>query len=353
MSSPKKLTKQLETLPASIWATIAQIEELRGRWTGSMNLHPQILGRLKKSVLVTSTGSSTRIEGSEMSDEDIEKMLKGISIQTFNDRDTQEVQGYYELLQNVFESWETIPFNESTIKHFHAELLKYGEKDILHRGNYKSSENKVHMVNEKGESLGILFDTTPAYLTPSEMVTLIEWTRHAFENKEFHPLLVIANFILEFLSIHPFTDGNGRLSRILTNLLMLQHGYSFIPYVSHEKIIEDNKPDYYLALRNSQKTRNTKSETIMPWLTFFTTVVKKQAQQAIELLSKNAYETILSEKQLAALTYIQKQTFVTPRQIAQVTGIARPTVNQILQRLLQLKLIERVGLGRATRYRKV
>src|SRR3989339_1840814 len=241
-----RFNKRIENIASELWAKIARIDELKGQWTGGVNFSPQVLGRLKKSVLITSTGASTRIEGAHLSDEDIEKLMRGLSIQKFTDRDKQEVKGYYELLNNVFDSWKHIEFNESTIKHFHKELLKYVEKDEKHRGEYKRQENKVHMINEAGESVGVLFDTTSAFLTPKEMQKLTEWTIDALENKKYHPLLTIGNFLVEFLNIHPFLDGNGRISRVLTNLLLLKNGYEYMPYVSHEKLVEDNKPEYYL-----------------------------------------------------------------------------------------------------------
>src|SRR5579862_3649038 len=198
------VNQRLENLPNSVWAKITHIEELKGRWSAGSNLSPQALGRLKRSVLITSTGASTRIEGSKLSDEDIEKMLRGISMQKFSNRDEQEVQGYYELLQNVFDSWEELQLNESLIKHFHKELLKYVEKDTLHRGSYKTQENKVEMIDEQGNSIGTLFDTTPAYLSPKEMTELVEWTKGALKERTYHPLLSVGNFIVKFLNIHPF-----------------------------------------------------------------------------------------------------------------------------------------------------
>jgi len=336
-----------------ILAKIAQIEELKGRWIAGSNLSPQTLGRLKRSVLITSTGASTRIEGAKLSDEDIEKMLHGISIQKFSNRDKQEVQSYYELLQNVFNSWHDLQFNESLIKHFHKELLKYVEKDELHRGNYKTQENKVEMIDEAGKSIGTLFDTTPAYLTPKEMTELVEWTKQSLRAKTYHPLLIIGNFIVEFLNIHPFQDGNGRISRILTNMLLLQQGYLYMPYVSHEKIIEDNKPDYYLALHQSQKTFKSKKPDIIPWLNFFLTVLLQQSQMAIGLLTAENIETLLSPKQLAVWEYLQTVNEATPQEIAEKADVVRPTVNQVLNKLLEMKKIERIGEGSAIRYRKV
>ena len=351
MNSP--FVHRLENLAPEIWSKIIQIDELKGSWVSGARLNPVVLGRLKRSVLVTSTGASTRIEGAKLSDEDIERLMRGISIQKFADRDKQEVKGYYELLQNVFEVWETIRFSENTIKHFHKELLKYVEKDKLHRGEYKRSENKVHMIDAAGQSIGVLFDTTPAYLTAKEMQELVEAADHAFKEKKYHPLLVIGNFLVEFLHVHPFQDGNGRISRILTNLLLLQKGYAYVPYVSHEKLIEDNKLDYYVALRNSQKTMRTKKPDITPWLEFFLSIVYKQAQMALELLSIENVEKILSPKQIAVWNYLQKVKEAAPAQISLNAKVARPTVNQVLDKLLRLKKIERLGLGRTTRYKKV
>jgi Fic family protein len=345
------LDQHINDLPSSVWQKITQIDELKGQWIGGVKLGPQVLGRLKKSVLITSTGASTRIEGARLSDEDVKKLMRGISIQQFSDRDKQEVQGYYELLNNVFNSWDRLKFTESQIKHFHQELLKFVEKDTRHRGDYKKQENLVHMIDEAGHSVGILFDTTLAYLTPKEMQELVEWTQFAIDNQRFHPLLIIANFIVQFLQIHPFQDGNGRLSRILTNMLMLQVGYAYMPYASHEKIIEENKPEYYLALRQSQKTFKTDHETIVPWLEFFLDVTLHQSRKALGLFSDENVEKLLSPRQLEVWQYMQDAIEVTPRELSEKLEIPRPTINQVLNKLLDLKKIERLGLGRGTRYK--
>lgn len=344
--------KRIANIPQNLWSLINQIDELKGQWVGGAKINPQALGRLRRSVLVTSTGASTRIEGAKLSDEDIEKMMRGLSIQKFADRDIQEVQGYYELLENVFNAWNSIPLSESTVKHLHRELLKYVEKDKLHRGEYKKIENKVEMINEAGQSIGILFDTTPAYLTPKEMQELVEWAQEELILKEIHPLLVIGNFLVEFLNIHPFQDGNGRLSRVLTNLLLLQSGYAYTPYVSHEKLVEENKAEYYIALRKSQKTLKTANVNITPWLEFFLHVLLKQSKQAIELLSKENIEKLLSPKQLLVWKYLEQTTEATPGEISKATDVARPTVSQALDTLLRLKKVERIGQGRTTRYKK-
>ena len=353
MTKNNKLDRKLQQIPAGIWSKITQIDTLKGQWIAGAQLSPQVLGRLKRSVLVTSTGASTRIEGAKLSDEDVEKLMRGIDIQKFTDRDKQEVKGYYELLENVFDSWKNLRFNESTMKHFHNELLKYVEKDEGHRGDYKKRENQVQMINAAGESIGILFDTTPSYLTPKEMQELVEWTQEALAGGKYHPLLIIGNFLVEFLQIHPFQDGNGRLSRVLTNLLLLEEGYLYMPYVSHEKFIEDNKPEYYLALRASQKTFKTENETIIPWLDFFLTIFLKQSEMAIDLLSKENIERLLTPKQLAVWNYLQKIGSATPRGISEATEVAYPTVRQAIDKLMRLKGVERIGQGRSTSYKKL
>ena len=349
----QRFNKRLENLESAIWSKIAQIDELKGQWVGGARLSPQVLGGLKKSVLITSTGASTRIEGARLSDSDVEKLMQGLVLQKFSNRDKQEVKGYYDLLKNTFESWQSLRLSESLIKHFHEELLKYTEKDILHRGEYKKKENKVMMVDPAGQPVGSLFETTPAYLTPKEMQELVEWARDAVKEKKIHPLLLVGNFVVEFLNIHPFEDGNGRLSRVLTNLLLLQTGYLFMPYVSHESLIEDHKVAYYNALRKSQKTFKSKREDVTFWLTFFLEMIYQQAQKAVEILSQEKLETILSQKQLLVWQLFQDVAEVSAGVICQKTKIARPTVNQVLTKLLSLGKIEKIGLGRSTRYRKV
>lgn len=353
MSNTTRFDKRLSQIPNEIWAKIAQIEQFKGRWIQGTNLSPQFLSRLKRSVLVTSTGASTRIEGAKLSDEEVDKLMRGLAIEKFADRDEQEVKGYFELLQNIFDAWDDLNLNEGTIKHLHQELLKYVEKDTLHRGKYKSKENQVRMVDPQGRDMGILFDTTAAYLTPKEMNELVDWTKKALTEKKYHPLFVIGNFIVEFLNIHPFEDGNGRLSRILTNLLLLKEGYLYIPYVSHEKLVEDNKPNYYTALRTSQKTFKTKNEDLTLWLSFFLSILLSQSQMAINLITEENIESLLSPKQLAVWQYLQEVEEASPNDIAKNAQIARITVNQVLNKLLGMKKVERIGEGSSIRYRKV
>jgi Fic family protein len=348
-----RLDERLEKLSLATVTLLSKIDDLKGQWIGGARLSPQALGRLKRSVLVTSTGASTRIEGAKLSDEEVEKLMRGLSMQKMIDRDAQEVRGYYELLAMVFDSWKDTELTESSVKHLHSQLLKYSSKDERQRGEYKKLENRVIATNENGKLVSTIFETTAAYLTPKEMSELVAWARVSLSERRYHPLLVIANFNVEFLKIHPFLDGNGRLSRVLTNLLMLQAGYEYVPYVSHEKLIEDNKTDYYMALRKSQTTFRKADETVAPWVSFFLKICHTQAEQAIALLSAENIEKLLSPKQLLVWQYIQTVDEATIQNMTRATSVARPTVRQSIERLLTLKKIERIGQGRTTRYRKI
>lgn len=344
---------RLRSISSSLWRNITQIDEIKGHWRYGAGLGAQTLSRLKRSVLVTSTGASTRIEGAHLSDEEVERLMRSLSVQKLADRDAQEVRGYYEALQLVFNSWRSLELSENHINQLHSLLLRYVVKDERHRGHFKTMENKVEMRDQAGRVLEVLFDTTPPYLTPKQMYELIDWTNDALNVSSHHPLLVIGNFIVEFLKIHPFMDGNGRLSRILTNFLMLRAGYDYVPFVSHEHLIEASKVDYYVALRRSQRTFGLDHETIQPWLDFFIGICHIQAEQAMSLLSADAVERLLSPRQLLVWNYLATVDEATPGEIANATDVPRPTVAQALAKLLELRKIERLGRGRATRYRKI
>ncbi len=336
-----------------IVALLAEIDGIRGEFKSGLRMTPQAITNLKKSTLITSAGSSTRIEGAKLTDEEVEKVMQGLAISKFADRDSQEVQGYLEVLQNVFDSYQTLPLRDSVITSLHNQLLKYSNKDDTHRGGYKKKENLVGVLGPDGKVAKIMFETTPAYLTAKEMQELVDWTIDAFERNRFHPLLVIANFIVEFLKIHPFEDGNGRLSRVLTNLLLLRSGYQFIQYVSHEQIVERRKDEYYIALRKSQETFKTDHDTISPWLNFFLSVVKEQATKALSYLEEEKVEDTLSPKQFEVWKYLSSVGEAAPGDIARATGIVPVTVSQALDRLIEIGKVKRIGRGRGTRYVKI
>jgi len=348
-----KFNERIQTPEPHIVGLLAEIDGIRGEFKSGLRMTPQAITSLKRSVLVTSAGASTRIEGAKLTDEEVEKIMQGLAVSKFADRDSQEVQGYLETLQNVFDSFENLPLRESIVTSLHKELLKYSTKDDTHRGVYKKKENTVGVLDKDGKVAKIMFETTPAFLTAKEMQELVDWTTDAMENNRFHLLLIIANFIVEFLKIHPFEDGNGRLSRVLTNLLLLRAGYQFVQYVSHEQIVERRKDEYYLALRKSQETFKTEKDTISPWLNFFLSVIKEQSTKALGYLEEENIEDTLAPKQFEVWKYISNVDEASPAEIVQATEIVMPTVRKALDRLIELGQVKRIGRGPGTRYVKI
>ena len=276
---------------------IGELDEFKGAWRSFASLSPERLSELKKIATIESIGSSTRIEGVRLTDSEVEKFLQGeLKATSFKSRDGEEVAGYADLMETIFENYESIPITENHIKQLHAVLLKYSQKDKRHRGNYKTVSNQV-IAFEDGVSVGVVFDTVSPFDTPYRMQELVAWTRDELERDELHPLLVVAVFVVRFLAIHPFQDGNGRLSRALTTLLLMQLGYSYVPYSSFERVIEENKDAYYLALRRGRaeleeinvKTKSktkVKSGSINDWLEFFLKSMQKQ-KVALEVKMKD------------------------------------------------------------------
>jgi len=331
---------------------IAEIDELKGKWSGSLSLNPRILGQLRRSVIITSTGSSTRIEGSKMTDNEIDRFLRGLNQKTPKGRDEEEVAGYADILGRIFDHYNTLKITEGGIFHLHDLMLKFSKKDELHRGKYKTKDNTVAIV-ENGKVKEILFSPTSPWLVKKEMDDVLFWLKENLEKKDIHPLVIIANFIFEFLAIHPFEDGNGRLSRALINLMLLQQGYAFVPYVSLEEIIESHQSEYYLSLRQTQKNHKTDNENIDPWLLFFLDCVLEQTKQALKLVDGNDPSKLLSEIQKQIFNQFIFDNELSVSEVQNKTGIALSTVKQALSRLVKYKLIERLGQGRSTRYKKL
>lgn len=254
---------------------ITEIDEFKGSWKNLGSHSPDYLKELRHVATIESIGSSTRIEGSKLSDDEIESLLGDVTKQSFNTRDQQEVAGYAEVMETIFQNFTDIAISENYIKQLHSMLLRHSTKDERHRGEYKKHSNSVEAFDAGGKSLGVVFQTTAPFDTPYEMQNLVDWTAKTLEDKSYHPLIVVAVFNVVFLAIHPFQDGNGRLSRVFVTLLMLA-GYTYIPYSSLESIVEKNKDAYYLALQRTQKTLKQDSIDWLPWFRFFLSSLKRQ-----------------------------------------------------------------------------
>lgn len=334
-----------------ILGLIARIDEFKGAWRALGTLAPDRLSALRRVATIESIGSSTRIEGSRLSDREVEQLLSNPEIKSFSTRDEQEVAGYAELMDLVFSSWQDMPFTENHIKQLHQILLRYSEKDTRHRGHYKTHSNSVAAFDENGGQVGIVFETASPFDTPRLMSELVDWVNREREAARLHPLLIIALFIVVFLEIHPFQDGNGRLSRVLTTLLLLQAGYAYVPYSSLESVIEQSKEAYYLALRQTQGTIRTESPDWQPWLAFF---LRSLGEQVRRLENKVEREKIvlapLPELSLRIVEFAREHGRVTMGEIIRLTGASRNTLKLHFRSLVERGTLERHGSGRGVWY---
>ena len=330
---------------------IAAIDEFKGAWIALGNLAPERLSRLQRVATIESIGSSTRIEGSHLTDREVEHLPGRIHIRSFATRDEQEVAGYAEIMDLMFERWTSMPLTEGTVRQLHRELLRYSTKDDWHRGGYKTASNSVAAFDGEGRQVGIVFETAEPFETPRLMEELIGWTNEQLAAQRLHPLIVIGIFVVVFLEIHPFQDGTGRLSRILTTLLLLQAGYAYVPYSSLESVIEHSKQRYYRALRQTQPTIRTDRPDWQPWLSYFldalhTQVTRLRVKAEREhMLSRN-----LSALETQIIDHLQQHGRASIGELVQVTGANRNTLKLQLRKLVEAHLVTQNGAGRGTWY---
>lgn len=343
-------TDSLQITP-ELLALVAEIDEFKGAWRALGALAPERLKALRHIATIESIGSSTRIEGSKLTDREVERLLANLEIKRFTSRDEQEVAGYAEVMEAVFQSWADIPVTENHIKQLHRDLLRYSDKDERHRGEYKTLRNDVGAFDADGKMIGIVFETASPFDTPRRMQELMQWLKDTRELARLHPLLITGIFIVTFLEIHPFQDGNGRLSRILTTLLLLQAGYAYVPYSSHESIIENSKESYYLALRQTQGTIRTEAPDWQPWLLFFLRALQQQKRRlAVKVEREKNALAILPELAVKILDYVRDHGRVTTRDMVRETGASPNTLKATFTSLVEKGLLTRHGGGRSIWY---
>ena len=330
---------------------IARIDEFKGAWRALGTLAPDRLSALRRVATIESIGSSTRIEGSKLSDREVERLLSNLAIKKFETRDEQEVAGYAELMDLMFRAWEEIPFNENHVRQLHQILLQYSQKDEWHRGSYKTNANSVAAFDENGVQIGIVFETATPFETPRLMAELLALVNDEREKAVLHPLLIIAIFVVVFLEIHPFQDGNGRLSRVLTTLLLLQAGYAYVPYSSLESVVEANKEAYYLALRQTQGTIRSDAPNWQPWLLFFLRSLAEQMRRLEKKVERvRIVLAALPELSLQIVEFAREHGRVTMAEAIKLTGASRNTLKQHFRDLIERQHLEQHGSGRGVWY---
>lgn len=339
------------TITPEILKLIAEIDEFKGRWTVIETLAPEKLTTLRWIATIESVGSSTRIEGAKLSDAEVEKVLSGLRSEAFANRDDQEVAGYADAMDMIFDGYEAITTTENHIKQLHGVLLKYSAKDQDHRGEYKKVTNHVEAFGPDGDSLGVVFETATPFETPGWMKELVDWFNRSIEEEIQHPLILIGIFIVVFLAIHPFKDGNGRLSRALTTLLLLRASYAYVPYSSMESVIERNKESYYLALRRTQTTIRKEEQLWEPWLVFFLkTMAKQKDNLAAKVKEEQSLRASLPALSRQILELVKTRGEITVKDIEDSTGANRNTIKLHLKKLSEQHYLAQIGAGRGARY---
>ena len=343
-------TDTLQITP-EILSLISTIDEFKGTWSALKTLAPERLLALRKVATIESIGSSTRIEGSQLSDREVEKLLSNIEIKLFETRDEQEVAGYAKVMDTIYFSWEYIHITENYICQLHKDLLCYSQKDEWHRGKYKTSSNSVAAFDEDGKEIGVIFKTATPFDTPQYMQELLNWYNKSIQEKRLHPLIITGIFIVVFLEIHPFQDGNGRLSRILTILLLLKSGYIYVPYSSLESIVENSKEAYYQSLRRTQRTIRTDTPSWHEWLLFFLKTLQKQAQHLRKKVEQEKrLVSNLPKLSVDILDHVQQHGRITMSDAVIITGVSRNTLKVHFRNLLKKGLLILNGQGRGAWY---
>jgi len=342
-------TSTLRITPEML-SLVAEIDEFKGAWRALGTLAPERLSALRRVATIESVGSSTRIEGSRLSDREVEQLLADLEIKAFVSRDEQEVAGYADVMETVFASWAEITVTENHIKQLHRDLLRYRDKDQRHRGEYKTSSNSVAAFDADSKRFGVVFETASPFETPRLMTELVAWLDQA-QRGELHPLLAIGVFVVVFLAIHPFQDGNGRLSRVLTTLLLLRAGYAYVPYSSLESVIEQSKEGYYLALRRTQGTLRGDAPDWEPWLTYFLRALQRQMRRLREKVERERL-LLAALPELAAriLDHARDHGRITIADAVTLTGASRNTLKEHFKSLREQGLLVLHGQGRGAWY---
>jgi Fic family protein len=325
---------------------LSEIDKFGGAWASVERREGQSLKQLKSIATVRSVGASTRIEGSKMTDDEVKVLLENLQISKLEERDQQEVAGYFEALDTIAESYLDIEISESSIKGLHNILVRHSQKDVWHKGNYKQHSNVVESTRLDGSKQIVFRPTEPGFETEDAMRKLIAWYA---SDKEAHSIVRSAIFVYDFLSIHPFQDGNGRLSRLLGTLLLLKHNYRWIQYVSFEHEIENRKADYYKVLMECQKNRP--GEDVYSWVTFFLTCLGNIQQQLMLKLETRNTATQMTPREKKIYQFLESHPGSRSGEISRKLDIALPTIKRVLTDMVTQKLLEKHGTGAGTNYR--
>ena len=339
--APKRL------LAPEIVNMLSSLHEFKGRQELYIEAESDVLTALLDIAKIQSTKASNKIEGIYTSDERLEALVMDKTEP--RNRSEEEIAGYREVLTAIHDSYEYIPIRPNNILQLHRDLYSFSSSDT--GGRFKNTDNVIAESGKDGQQ-SVRFMTVPAFHTPEMMENLCNEFNNAIERAEYDPLLLIPMFILNFLCIHPFNDGNGRMSRLLTLLLLYRSGYIVGKYVSMEMLIEKTKETYYEALQNSSIEWHNNKSDYTSFVRYYLGIVLKCYNEFQDRIAHLKYRRLSKADRVKAV-FEKKLGVVKKSDIATLCpDISETTIERTLKELIEAGFIEKVGKGRATGYAK-
>lgn len=339
--SPKNL------LTPEIVNMLSSLHEFRGKQELYIEAESDILTALLNIAKIQSTKASNKIEGIYTSDERLEALV--MEKAEPQNRSEEEIAGYREVLATVHDSYEYISICPNNILQLHRDLYGFSSSDT--GGRFKNTDNVIAESDKDGKQR-VRFAPVPAFQTAEAIEALCSEFNSAIDRSEYDPLLLIPMFILDFLCIHPFNDGNGRMSRLLTLLLLYRSGYIVGKYISMEMLIEKTKETYYEALQNSSIGWHDNTSDYTSFVRYYLGVVLKGYNDFQDRVEHLKYRKISKTERVKAV-FEKKLGIIKKSDIATLCpDISETTIERSLKELLESGYIEKVGKGRATGYAK-
>ena len=332
-------------LTTDIVAMLTQIHEIKGKQAAFVEAQQDSLIQLVEIAKIQSTDASNKIEGIYTSDERIKKLV--LNKTSPRNRSEMEIAGYRDVLNSIHESYEYIPPKPSMILQLHRDLYKYSGQ--THGGAYKTSDNLITEEDDQGNTR-VRFAPVSAWETPEAVDALCIAYAEALKDTSYNPLLLICMFILDFLCIHPFNDGNGRMSRLLTLLLLYRAGYDVGKYISLEKLIEGSKETYYEALQYSSENWHDGRNDYLPFVRYMLGIILSAYRvfyDRVQVVTENG----LSKPDKVRKTIKDTLGTITKTEIVKKhPDISQVTIQRALNDLVKSGEIIKIGGGRYTSY---
>ncbi len=337
-----------ELMVLEIMNLVSNIHEYRGKQELFVKAKPDILYAMQDVAKIQSTGASNRIEGIFTSDARLEELVSK-KAEPMN-RDEEEIAGYREVLNTIHENCDYISLKSSVILQLHRDL--YSFHPSANGGRYKNQDNIIEEVDEKG-TRRTRFKPLSAFETPEAVEKLCGNYNEAINDGRIDPLILISKFVLDFLCIHPFNDGNGRMSRLITLLLLYQQGYVVGKYISVEMLIESTKESYYETLQESSIGWHENENSYLPFIEYYLGVLLKAYRLFTERVETVSVDKLGKSERVKDL-FDKKVGKLSKREIADIyPDISVTTIEKALSDLLKDGYIIKVGSGRATAYVKI